>query len=605
VVLAVLGGLAISAALFRTAGRSWEAVAWLVTGLTLTTIVGLLFVTEERRAARVEKLVRERTAEVHVLNEQLARRVLERGAQLEELNRDFSEQLAQRAQTEAALRESEEKFRAISERSLDAILILDGEDGRILRANPAAEQALGYPVEALAGRHVSTLFPPEPSPPREVLLERLRVHGAAFEEQAFRRADGRTVPMDVTATVVPWDGGQAIVATLRDVSERTEAQRALREREEQLRQAHKMEAVGRLAGGVAHDFNNLLMVVSGYAQLLLRRVPPGDPLHKPAEEISKAAERAAALTRQLLSFGRKQVVQPRVLDANATVTETESLLRRTIGEDIELRTRLDARPAWVRTDAGQLEQVLMNLVLNARDAMPGGGRLTIETGDERVESDAALPAGPYVRLTVSDTGAGIPPEIRDKIFDPFFTTKEKGKGTGLGLATVYGIVQQWGGQVRLESEPGRGATFHVLLPRAAAPRDGASGPVDSDSVPGGSETILLVEDEPAVRELTREILETSGYNVLEAEDPDEAVRLCQQPGPIDLLLTDVVMPRVSGRELSLRLGGLRPGLKVLFMSGYTDDEILRRGVIEGTAFLQKPFGPDALTRKVRELLDAS
>jgi CheY-like chemotaxis protein len=365
-----------------------------------------------------------------------------------------------------------------------------------------------------------------------------------------------------------------------------------------------MEAVGRLAGGVAHDFNNLLTVVSGYAHLFLRRLPPGDPLLRPAEQIRSAAERASALTRQLLSFGRKQVIQPRVLDINAAVAEAEGVLRGAIGEDIELRTRLEAGTPWVRTDAGQLEQVLLNLALNARDAMPEGGRLTIETADERVESDASLPAGPYVRLTLSDTGTGIPREIRDKIFDPFFTTKEKSKAAGLGLTTVYGIVQQWGGHVRVDSEPGKGTAFHVVLPREPAPRDLSPGLPDAGPLPSGSETILLVEDEAAVRELTREILEASGYKVLEAEDAEAAARLCRQPGSIDLLLTDVVMPRIGGRELSLRLGALRPGLKVLFMSGHTDDEVLRQGVAEGAAFLQKPFGPEALVRKVRELLDA-
>ena len=388
----------------------------------------------------------------------------------------------------------------------------------------------------------------------------------------------------------------------------------LRESEERFRQAQKMEAVGRLAGGVAHDFNNLLMVMRGYGELLLNRLDANDPLRRNAEEIQKAAERATALTQQLLAFSRKQVLQPKVLDLNAVVTEVEKLLRRLIGEDIELAAVLDLALGRVKADPGQMEQIILNLAVNARDAMPRGGRLTLKTANVTLDQAYAYARqhvgaapGPYVLLAVSDTGIGMDAETRSHIFEPFFTTKGAGKGTGLGLSTVYGIVKQSGGTLWVESAPGRGTTFEIYLPLVEEVAAGGElHPALPAPTPGGTETILVVEDEMSVRKLAAEFLGSNGYTVLEAQDGGEALQVCEEHrAPIHLLLTDVVMPGMSGWELAERLAGARPEMKVTYMSGYTDDAIVQHGVLEeGTAFLQKPFSLDALARTVREVLEA-
>ena len=384
----------------------------------------------------------------------------------------------------------------------------------------------------------------------------------------------------------------------------------LAETQGQLEQAQKMDAIGRLAGGVAHDFNNLLTVILGRTDILLHPLKPEDPMRRGIELIQRTAGRAAELTRQLLAFSRKQVLDPVVLDLSAVTTDMKDLLGRLIGEDIALLTTPTPGLGRVKADRGQIEQVVMNLAVNARDAMPQGGRLILETAnveldDEYVRRHVGARPGPHVMLAVSDTGTGIPREIQAQIFEPFFTTKEQGKGTGLGLATVYGIVKQSGGYIEVDSEPGQGTTFRIYLPRldaAAATVDRTARPV---AAAGGTETILLVEDEEGVRELARDILRASGYTVLEARNGGEALLLCERhQGPLDMLLTDVVMPRMSGRELAERLGPLRPDLSVLYMSGYTDDAVIRHGVLApGTAFLQKPFTPAALVQRVRETLD--
>ena len=384
----------------------------------------------------------------------------------------------------------------------------------------------------------------------------------------------------------------------------------LAETQGQLEQAQKMDAVGRLAGGVAHDFNNLLTVILGRTDILLHPLKPEDPMRRGIELIQRTAGRAADLTRQLLAFSRKQVLEPVVLDLGAVTTDMKDMLGRLIGEDIALLTTPTPGLGRVKADRGQIEQVIMNLAVNARDAMPQGGRLIVETAnidldDEYVRRHVGARPGPHVMLAVSDTGTGIPHEIQSQIFEPFFTTKEQGKGTGLGLATVYGIVKQSGGYIEVDSEPGRGTTFRVYLPRL----DAEPAPVDRSARPaaaaGGTETILLVEDEEGVRELARDILRASGYTVLEARNGPEALLLCERhQGQLDMLLTDVVMPRMSGRELAERLAPLRPDLSVLYMSGYTDDAVIRHGVLgAGTAFLQKPFTPAALVLRVRETLD--
>ncbi|HEX8096706.1 MAG TPA: ATP-binding protein, partial [Pyrinomonadaceae bacterium] len=383
-----------------------------------------------------------------------------------------------------------------------------------------------------------------------------------------------------------------------------------REKAEQLRQSQKMEAVGRLAGGVAHDFNNLLTAIMGYSDLSLRKLEEHDPLRHSFEEIRKAADRAASLTRHLLAFSRKQVLQPKVMSLNTTVSEVDQMLRRLIGEDVEVVCVLAPDLGLIKADQSQVEQVLMNLVVNARDAMPGGGKLTVETANVYLDEEyaarhvAARP-GYYVQLVVSDTGTGMSEETQARIFEPFFTTKEMGKGTGLGLSTVYGIVKQSAGSVWVYSELGTGTTFKVYLPRVDEEAEEVRAKSRPAELPRGDETILLVEDDEMVRTMTRGILEMSGYRVQEAKLGEEALRLFAERGAsVDLLLTDVVMPQMSGKQLRDCLSAVRPDLPVLFMSGYTDEAVVHHGVLsQGAAFLQKPFTPAGLLQKVREVLD--
>ena len=397
-----------------------------------------------------------------------------------------------------------------------------------------------------------------------------------------------------------------------EANERKSAEAELARSEGQLRQSQKMEAIGQLAGGVAHDFNNLLTAITGHSELSLRRLTPTDPLHRHIEQIKKSGERAAALTRQLLAFSRKQILQPEIIDLNQVVVNMNKMLQRLIGEDVDLLMHLAADLGKVKADPNQIEQVLLNLSINARDAMPKGGRLTIETSNVRLSEEfsrdhVSVPPGHYVMLAVSDNGCGMDAQTQAHIFEPFFTTKEVGKGTGLGLATVYGIVKQSEGTIWVYSEVGRGTTFKIYLPCTERPvkEDGVE--ADNFELFQGTETVLLVEDEEVVREMATEILRDSGYHVLEAKHGHEAMKLGRQhSGTIHLMLTDVVMPQMSGRELAEQLTPLRRDMKVLYMSGYTDDAIVHHGVLEeGTAFIGKPFTPSALARKVREILDAA
>jgi signal transduction histidine kinase/CheY-like chemotaxis protein len=432
--------------------------------------------------------------------------------------------------------------------------------------------------------------------------------GATTYEHDFVARDGQRVAVEVKTNVI-WQDGKAVgvEAIARDMSQRKHL-------EGQLRQAQKMEAVGQLAGGVAHDFNNMMCGVIGYSELVLARLKEDDPVRPQILQIRRAGERAGEMTKQLLAFSRKQVLRPQALDLNAIITETEGLLGRLIGEDIELVSDLEPGLATVYADPGQLEQVIINLAVNARDAMPIGGKLTIETRsvtlDEQiafVQVDAA--PGNYVLLSVSDGGTGMDAETRARIFEPFFTTKDEGDGTGLGLATVYGIIKQSGGDISVESEPGRGTTFTIYLPSAQSSVGDVEPPVVDESpvASAGWETVLLVEDEEIVRDLEREVLEANGYTVLEAQDTQHAIKLCaEHPGTIHLLLTDVVMPQMSGRELAVQLAPIRPEMKVLYASGYADDAITHHGVLApGTAFLPKPLTPGSLTHTVRAVLDAA
>jgi len=505
----------------------------------------------------------------------------------------------------AELKAAEARFRGLIENTSDLIAIFDAHR-RTLYASPSHQRILGYTLqEVLACDLFDLIHPDDRERVLGVFQELVAAGPGGRRVVAFRfpHKDGSWKHLESVGVNLLHDPGVGgVVVTTRDLTEQVQL-------EEQYRQAQKMEAVGRLAGGVAHDFNNLLTVMDANATFLLEALGPNDPRRADAEEIKRAAERAASLTRQLLAFSRRQVLQPRVLDVNAVVADMDKMLRRLIGEDVELVTVLTPGLEPVLADPGQVEQVILNLSVNARDAMPQGGKLTIET--HNVELDAAYAAvhqevkpGRYVMVAVSDTGIGMSAETRLRIFEPFFTTK--GHGTGLGLATVYGIVKQSDGHIAVYSEPGQGATFKVYLPAV----EGGAGPHRTGEVPvptaRASETVLLVEDEPAVRSVSSRVLREAGYTVLEAFHGPQALDLVMRhPGPIDVLVTDVIMPQMSGRELAEQLVVLRPGLKVLYVSGYTDDSILHHGVLEpGVFFLEKPFTPEAILRKLRQVLAA-
>ena len=510
----------------------------------------------------------------------------------------------QRWHVEAALRASEERFRALVENSSDALFLIDAV-GRVTYLSPSSVRHLGWTAEQMVGRSYFDFVHPDD---REIagarMAESLSTPGATIvEEIRFHHADGTWRIMEglsVNRLDDPAVGG--IVVNMRDLTDR-------RKLEAQLRQAQKMEAVGQLAGGVAHDFNNLLTAILGYCQLMLDELPDEDPLRLDLLEIQSAGDRAASLTRQLLAFSRRQMLQPQVVDINTLVTQLEKLLRRLISEDVDLVMVLEPDLHPVTVDPASVEQILVNLAVNARDAMPTGGRLTIETANVELDSTyavmhVAMQPGPYVMLAVSDTGAGMDAATRARVFEPFFTTREQGKGSGLGLATVYGMVKQSGGYIWVYSEPGHGTVFKVYLPPTAARATALPAAGDQVSAPAG-ETVLLVEDEDAVRALTREVLRRHGYAVLEARHGVDALRVAEQHADeIQLLITDVVMPHMSGRELSERLLLVRPQMRTLFMSGYTDHALLPEDLTPGAEFLQKPFTPQVLARRVRRILDA-
>jgi PAS domain S-box-containing protein len=534
------------------------------------------------------------------LSGRVARNGPEAAPSLEVIVEDISE----RRRADRALRDSEERYRLLFERHPLPLLVFDAKSLSFLAVNEAALQRYGYSrQEFLLSTMHDVLLPEDvPSFLEELACNPNRLSFSGM--QRHRRKGGEIIHVEVARHGLEFGGRPAMICMAYDVSEKKKL-------EEQLRQSQKMEAVGRLAGGIAHDFNNLLAVIIGYSELLSDSLPPEDALQKKVQEIRKSSQRAASLTRQLLAFSRKQVLEPRVLDLNALLADLSRLLRRVIGEDIELVARLGPGLGKVKADPSQLEQVIMNLVVNARDAMPKGGKLTLETANAEFEgndprSHPGLAPGRYVMLAVSDTGVGMDAPTQARLFEPFFTTKEVGKGTGLGLATVYGIVQQSGGSIHVSSELRRGSSFKIYLPCVSAAA-AASAPAEQNLPAGGTETILLVEDAEGVRELARESLERRGYAVLQAGSPAEALEAVRRhPSPIHLLLTDVVLPGRSGRELASRLVSLHPEMKVLYMSGYTDDAVVRHGVLEeSVAFLQKPFSLVALARKVREVLDTA
>jgi two-component system cell cycle sensor histidine kinase/response regulator CckA len=510
--------------------------------------------------------------------------------------------VTEREEAVRALRESEERFRLIAEHAHDLIALLDVE-GHACYLTPSCESRLGYPPGALVGTVAWELID------AEEWAEAQAWGTGELRELRLRKADGSWLWVEACYEITGRLEAHFVVIA-RDISERkcAEVERQLLEGE--LRQAHKMEAVGQLAGGIAHDFNNLLSLIGGYSEILLRRLGSEGDGSKEIVEIGKAAERATRLTRQLLAYSRKQLLEPRVLDLNAVVAETRTMLEPLVGENIELAATLAGDLGSINADNGQIEQVIMNLVMNARDAMPDGGKLLLKTrnvslGVATTSGPLGTPPGDYVVLIVSDTGQGMDAVTAEQIFEPFYTTKERGAGTGLGLATVYGIVKQSGGLIEVESEPGVGTTFRIYFPRVAEkPETLRPKPVGERALVG-SETVLLVEDDDALRGLVRVMLEQYGYTVLPAGHGAAALELAgNYPDPIELLMTDVLMPGIGGIELAERLSKQRPQLEVLYTSGYNDSGSSLTGV-PGSRYLQKPYAMENLGRTLRELLDSA
>jgi PAS domain S-box-containing protein len=520
--------------------------------------------------------------------------------------------ITERRRATEDLRASEQRYRRIVETTSEGIWVIDAQS-KTTFMNLRMAEMLGYTVEEASKRALRDFMDADAWAGAETRLAEGLTGATGRYQSKLKKKDGSDLWVSINMNVLHdaegrYDGALALVS---DISEERRAAAALARTEEQLRHAQKMEAVGVLAGGIAHDFNNLLSVIIGYTTLVVNGLPPNDPAREDLEEVQKAADRSSTLTRQLLAFSRQQVLQPRILDFNQVVLGIEKMLQRLIGEDVTLALLCADRIGAVLADPGQIEQVIMNLVVNARDAMPKGGKLTIETSnvvlDEVYAKDhLGVKAGAYVMLAVTDTGIGMDAATKERIFEPFFTTKEKGKGTGLGLSTVFGIVQQSGGHIWVYSEPGNGTSFRIYLPIADAAANAAL--LSSTTPPTtlrGKESILLVEDDDQVRTIARKVLRQNGYTVLEAQNGGEAFLVSEDHSArIDLLITDVIMPRMNGRQLAKRLAQQRPEMKVLFMSGYTDNAIMQHGVLDSNvAYLQKPLTPEGLLRKVRSVLD--
>jgi two-component system, cell cycle sensor histidine kinase and response regulator CckA len=504
------------------------------------------------------------------------------------------------------LAEKEELFRLISENAADMIAVVD-INGQRLYNSPSYQKLLGYSQEELGK---TSAFEQIHGDDRAAVLdaanEARRSGMGRTVEYRIRHKDGRWLTLESTASVVRNRDGEVekLVIVNRDITERKKL-------EEQLHRSQKLEAIGRLSGGVAHDFNNLLGLIIGYSEALQERIPTDDPYREAVDEIQNAGKRAAALTQQLLAFSRKQVLEPRILNLNNIITDLEKMLRRLVGENITIDLLLAADTGMVKADRSQIEQVILNLVVNARDAMPEGGKVTIETGKWALDRSTVLRhpyviPGPYAMLKVTDTGCGMDAELQSHIFEPFFTTKEKGKGTGLGLATAYGVIKQSGGYIWVDSEVGKGTTFRIYLPEVNAAPEAIPEPKPANKLSADRRTILVVEDEPSLRKLTKKTLSEAGHKVFEAADASQALELSRKTGEsIDLLLTDVIMPGMSGKKLADVLVAERPGITVLYMSGYTDGELATQGALkEGTAILRKPFTRDELLRQVESALTA-
>ena len=604
----------------RTRDRSMVALRWGSGGTLLVEIV-LLFVIMRRMRSRLldqadEMFQQQEHLELQATQleeqqaelEQQMQALQQLTGELESSNDELGTALDAAATAGAALRERDAELRrtnaqlgALFDAAPLAVCAVDGQ-GVVQRWNPAAERMFGWTEAEAVGQRLP-MFPATATLPVHDGDERTvktDVPGVAA------RKDGSTFEVSMSWGPLDDELAKAYVVTFADMTDRKRL-------EAQLMQAQKMEAVGRLAGGVAHDFNNMLTAIKSYSQLLLQDVAADDARHKDIQEIDLAADRAARLTRQLLAFSRQQMLQPRVLDVNQTVSELEKMLQRLLLKDITLSTRLAPDLHAVRADAGQLEQVIVNLVVNARDAMPDGGRLTIRTQNVVIDTASAregwsfaVRPGEYVLISVTDTGHGMDAATQSRIFEPFFTTKDRHKGTGLGLSTVYGIVKQSGGYIRVISEPAQGSAFEVYLPVA----DGAASPAGQPARPatsGGSETVLVVEDDDGIRAVIKRILERAGHRVVEATNGAEALRICEASGDtIDLVLSDIAMPEMQGPDLARRIRERHPGMAMLLMSGYAESATQQDGILaEGVEFLGKPFSPDALTRKIRHILDGA
>ena len=601
----------------------WRWLWWSIVGTALLSLTGIALA--QRMAAAIARSIQGLVApalalgcgeSVKIGHLSLAE-ADEVGQSLMKASDLIQQRAEERARAEAARRETEALKKAqaalaqlarIVETTEEAIISLS-VDGRVLSWNRGAERLLGYSAAERVGQSINIVIPEDCKPQYENVRTTVAA-GKSLEafETFFMTKSAERKPVSLTISPMQDESERVVGVSViaRDLTQIKKAQQL----EEQFRQAQKLEAVGRLTGGVAHDFNNLLLVISSYTEMLQAQLAPDDPLRRNTQEVLNAAGRAASLTRQLLAFSRKQVLSPQVLDLNAVIDDTAKMIKRLIGEDIEL-TFLPAKPLWpVTADPGQITQVLMNLCVNARDAMPQGGKLTIETQNVFVDARTAgkhpnFSVGEYAMVAISDTGTGMTKEVQERIFEPFFTTKEKGKGTGLGLSTVYGIIKQSGGYIWVYSEVGNGSSFKLYFPRAGK-SIATVAPQVSSTTEGSSEIVLLVEDEASLREIIREYLTKRGYLVLEAANGQEALELADHhEGHIDLLLTDVIMPKMGGPELARMLES-RHSIATLFMSGYTDDAIVAHGVLEsGTAFIQKPFSLHALAEKVRGVIDAS